>query len=254
MVNVEYYRKILGGEVLKTKRSIIFAIVGTLLIMLPLNAVTMLPGIKTLIGDVSTSTRQVISATSNILVIIGNIIMCVFFYNCFIKQQINTTTKVPGLFGLLGFGINAVVNSIYLISNCLIYFIVQKPSNRMLNMYVVISMNVTANLISYLGIILIIICFSIYYTNLIKGDALRRISLLVLIGQYVALVNGIIGFVFYRFLLPGLDYSIWESRLEIITNMQNLIGLIPFVFLLIYLIRLYGLQSNKQENYNIGVN
>lgn len=220
---------------MKAKHAALLAIIGLLLTIFPSILNFLIPYNK-------------ISLIYSFMLIAGNILLGIFFYVYFIKQQDNNELKTAGIFGFAGYVINIFVNIEGIIYKIILEMALRKPSSYMKLIPFASMINTLNIFISLISIVLIIICFAILYKNFNKEDTLRRAALIALIGQCGKLLTSITGYIYYGIIFPRIYQKMSTGDIYTIDIIENVIALIPTVLIMYLFITLYRVNVIPVEN------
>lgn len=221
---------------MKVKKIARIAIIGLIMTICPSILNFFIPVSKTLL-------------IGSFMRIIGNVLLIIFFYVYFVKQEESTSLKTAGILGLTGYGIiillnisGAISNSI---SNSIFDMTVKDPLKYISLMPFISIISQVSFFIGFIPRALLIACFMIIYKNFSKKDPLKKAALLALIGQFLEFALGVISHVLFVFYLPRLYSRINFRSLNTIFTVEYVAELIPSVLMMIFFITLYRLHDES---------
>lgn len=219
---------------MRLKNTSLLAAIGTIFTILPIVLNFFVPYSRTFF----------ISST---IMTIGSILLIIFFYLFTIRQQETTYLRTAGVLGLIGYLIIIILNLLDTISNIVSNMAVEYPLKYTGLVNIVSRLSRVNLLIELIPIVLILICFMIFYKNLNKEGHLKKVALLVFIGQLILLIEWIMNLIMNMPFFKILYQRISPKDLSIISTLESIIGLIPSILLAIFFVVLYRELDNNEN-------
>lgn len=182
--------------------------------------------------------------------ILGNILICIFFTTFFIKYKNNTYLKNTGLIGMIG-QILYIIELVLAIISIIFMRIYMGDFNKNEPLLYIATAISWLNLVLLLiSLVLLSLFFIRLYRYLDRKGTLKNAVCLALTGEIISLALIILGRLFFylipRILILHNANNIRDALLKM-SMARNIIGLIPLIFLAFFFITFYRVQTDNND-------
>lgn len=233
---------------MKNRKWAVMGIIGLILVINPLGLIFYFPWVVKVSGDKINQYMNIIMIICNLIALFGNILLSLFFYSYFVRNQRESKFKSIGILGIISHGLTASLKIILIISY-IISFFSNKDILGTARFYSIPDSLSSA--VSLSSIIILVVNFSIYYIKLSREDSLKKYVLIALIGYCLSCFMTIFNKSFYEFFMHIIINSGKYENIKILGIANYIFWALPQILYLVYFIRLYNISDKSSLNLQV---